>query len=103
MYMKYVMFAPLYRQEMGWKEKGVILDRITMANWVIYCATNYMKPLYERLHSELLQRDMIHADEVPCQMLHEDGRTARQKCYLWVYVSIAADLLGVILSISADS
>ena len=97
MYMKYVMFAPLYRQEMDWKEKGVILNRTTMANWVIYCAMNYMKPVYERLHSELLRRDMIHADEVPCQVLHEDGRTARQKSYFWVYLSIEDDLPGIIL------
>lgn len=50
------------------------------------------KALYDnlypsRLHEELLRRDLIHADEVPCQVLHEDGRKATQKSYMWIYQS----------------
>ena len=67
-----------------------------MANWEIYYVMN-LKPVYERLHSELLRRNIIHADEVPCQVLHEDGRTARQKLFFWVYLSIEDALPGIIL------
>ena len=46
-----------------------------------------MEPIYSRLHEELIGRDLIHADEVPCQVLHEDGRKATQKSYMWIYQS----------------
>ena len=50
-------------------------------------ALEYLEPIYSRLHEELLRRDLIHADEVPCQVLHEDGRKATQKSYMWIYQS----------------
>ena len=49
-----------------------------MANWIIYVAENYFYPIYERLHEELLKRDLVHADETTCRVLREKGRTAEQ-------------------------
>ena len=43
--------------------------------------------IYEQLHQHLLERDMIHADETPCQVLKEEGKTAQSKSYMWLYVS----------------
>lgn len=87
MYNKVFMDLPFYRQSKDWKEKGVPLSRDTMANWFNYCAREYFTPLVERMHRELLQRDVIHADEVPCQVLHEEGKDATSKSYMWIYLS----------------
>ena len=87
MYQKYVNSIPLYRQEADWKQLGVKLKRATLANWVIKCGLDYMEPVYERLHQHLLERDILHADEAPCQVLKEDGKTAQTKSYMWLYGS----------------
>ena len=87
MYQKYVNSIPLYRQEADWKQLGVKLPRATLANWVIKCGIDYMEPVYEQLHQYLLERDIIHADETPCQVLKEEGKTAQSKSYMWLYGS----------------
>ena len=87
MYQKYVNSIPLYRQEADWKQLGVKLPRATLANWVIKCGIDYMEPVYERLHQHLLERGIIHADETPCQVLKEEGKTAQSKSYMWLYGS----------------
>lgn len=46
-----------------------------------------MEPVYEQLHRHLLERDIIHADETPCQVLKETGKTAQSKSYMWLYGS----------------
>ena len=88
MYQKYVNSIPLYRQEADWKQLGVKLGRATLANWIIKCGMDHMEPVYKRLHEHLLERGVIHADETPCQVLKEDGKTARQsRSYMWLYGS----------------
>jgi transposase len=57
---KYVMCAPLYRQEQDWKRQGVSLSRQTMANWVIRCAEDWLQPLYERMRIKLLAREVLY-------------------------------------------
>ena len=84
---KYVNSVPLYRQEADWKQLGVKLSRATLANWVIKCGIDYMEPVYGHLHQCLLERDIIHADETPCQVLKEDGKTAQSRSYMWLYGS----------------
>lgn len=49
-------------------------------------------PLYERLHTKLLEKDILHADETTLQVLHEPGRAAETKSYLWLYRTGQADL-----------
>jgi len=97
MYQKYANALPLYRQEQDWKQMGVQLPRATLANWVIHCGLDYMKPVYDLLHQYLLKRDIIHADEVPCQVLKEEGRAATSKSYMWVYASGNDGLPGIVL------
>ena len=58
-----------------------------MANWIIYTAENYFYLIYDRLHEELLKRDLVHADETICQVLREKGRTAEQTSYMWLYTT----------------
>ena len=87
MYMKYAMAVPLYRLEQDLMQQGIRLRRGTMANWIIACSLKYLKPVFERLHEYLKERDIIHADEVPCQVLKEPGREPETKSYMWVYLT----------------
>lgn len=87
MYQKSFLHLPFYRQEKDWKQKGVPLPRETAANWYNSCALEYLLPVYQALHRELLNREVIHADEVPCQVLHEEGKDASSKSYMWIYLS----------------
>lgn len=85
MYQKYVNSIPLYRQEKDWERLGIALTRATMANWIIRCAEDYLIPITEHMHKELLKRDVIHCDETPVQVLKEAGKKPQTKSYMWVY------------------
>ena len=82
---KFVMCAPLYRQELDWNRKHIQISRQTMANWLIRCANDWLTPIYDELHAELLRQDVIQSDETPIQVLHEDGKTAQSKSSIWLY------------------
>ena len=92
-YAKYVMGIPLYRQEKDWAELGVMLNRTTLSNWVITCAVRYVLPLIDRMHELLMKRDIVYADETVIQVLHEEGRRATQKSYMWLICSGKEDNL----------
>ena len=64
MVQKFVMYAPLYRQEQEWNRAGVMLSRQTMSNWVLRVAEDWLRPIYDQLHRRLLQREVLHADEL---------------------------------------
>ena len=85
MYQKYVNAMPLYRQEAAWKQLGVTFSRTTMARWIIRCAEDWLEPLWNAMRQELLQREVLHADETVVQVLKENGKTAQSKSYMWVY------------------
>ncbi len=71
---------PLYRQESIFKQHGIELSYKTMSSWVLRCA-DLLKPVYDRLHAELLKQSVIQADETPIKVIDED----KAKCYMWVY------------------
>ncbi len=85
LHQKFTEGLPLYRQEQEWARQGVTLSRQTLANWVIYAAHEWLRPLYGQLQMVLRRRDIVHADETTVQVLQEDGRTAQQKSYMWLY------------------
>ena len=60
---KYVEGLPLYRQEKQLERMGVGLSRQTMADWMIYGANHWLTHLHKRMHTLLLQHDILHADE----------------------------------------
>lgn len=88
---------PYYRQEFLMQQLGFTLPRETMANWIIYVAENYFYPIYDRLHEELLKRDLVHADETTCRVLREKGRTAEQTSYMWLYTTGNDALAPIVL------
>ena len=84
---KYQFSMPLYRQEQEWKSIGIALSRATLANWVIRSAEDWLMPLVDCMHAELLKQPVIHADETPVQVLNEKGRKNKTKSYMWVYTN----------------
>ena len=86
---KYVDGLPLARQEKIWVREGISLSRATMANWVIQCSENWLKPLYKHMKQELLTHSVIHADETVVQVLKEDGKPATSESRMWLYASAA--------------
>lgn len=97
MYQKYANSMPLYRQEQDWKQLGVFLNRATLANWIIHCATQYFKPLYDHLHRELLKREFLMADETRIQVLHEEERKAENDSFMWLFRSGEDGLPDIVL------
>ena len=87
---------PLYRQEKDWKEYGAAVSRTTLANWIIYSAEHYFRPLYDYFHRQLLQRKFLMADETRVQVLKEPGRSAESQSFMWLYRT-GEDGLPVIL------
>jgi len=82
---KFVMGVPLYRQEQDFQRDGILLSRQTMSGWLIRCTEDWLTPLYERMKIHLLEREVLHGDETTLQVLHEPGKTAQSKSYMWMY------------------
>lgn len=85
MVQKFVMGSPLYRQEKELNRQGIALSRQTMSNWILKSAEDYLTPVYEQLHRELLKRDVLHADETTLQVLHEPGKKPQSESFMWLY------------------
>jgi transposase len=94
---KYVLALPLYRQEQEFERLGIEIPRQNMANWVIYGANKWLKPIFELLKSELIKQGILHADETTVQVVKEDGREAKQTSYMWLYRSSAKSEKPIIL------
>jgi transposase len=83
MWPKYVGCQPLYRQEQDWTRLGHSLSRQTMANWMIYDAEQWLKPVVAERY--LLKQEVLHADETTLQVLKEAGKAAQSESYMWLY------------------
>ena len=89
---KYEEALPLYRQEQQFQHQGLEITRQTMARWMIEGSKRWLTPLYERMQEILRTMDVLHADETELQVLHEEGRPASRKSYMWHYASGACEL-----------
>ena len=87
MYQKFCNGLPYCRQEKDWKQYGAAITRATMANWVIRNSEAFFLPMYEYFHRKLLEREFAMADETPLQVLHEPGRRAQTRSYMWLFRS----------------
>jgi len=77
---KYQYALPLYRQESIFKQYGIELSRKTMSSWMLAITPQLMRIINE-LKTTLRQQPVIHADETPLKVVHED----KSQCYMWVY------------------
>lgn len=82
---KYTMALPLYRQEQEWKQRGILLSRQTMSNWLLKAGEDWLIPICEEMKKQLLSNNVLHADETTVQVLNEPGKKAQQKSYMWLY------------------
>ena len=85
MVQKFVMYSPLYRQEQEWGRQGLRLSRQVMSHWLLRAAEDWLAPIYQELHRELVGRDVLHGDETTLQVLKEPGKSAQSKSYMWLY------------------
>ena len=97
MYQKYMLSVPLYRQERDFRRMGVALRRNTMAYWVIRSADYWLKPLYDRMHRQLLKCGIIMSDETTWQVNKEKGKKASSKSYIWIHRSGSGEDPPIIL------
>lgn len=84
---KYSQAIPLYRQEKQWQHFGIDLSRQNLSNWMIHGANNWLIHIYRRLHEHLVNEDILHGDETTLQVLKEDGRSAQNKSYIWLFAT----------------
>lgn len=82
---KYLNGMPLKRQEAEFNRNGVNLDRQKMAYWVVKCSEFYLSLIYDEMKRQLMRCPYNQADETSVQVLHEDGRKATTKSWMWVY------------------
>lgn len=83
-YRKYGLYIPLYRQEQDFLQQSAPIGRASMTHWIITAAQEYIQPMYDYFHQELLKRRFLMMDETPVQVLKEDGRRAQSKSYFWL-------------------
>ncbi len=81
---KFIDATPLYRQQQQWKRLGIDLGRSLLSSWVVKCGT-LLFCLWELMQQDLQASDYVQADETPVQVLHEEGRLASQKSYMWLF------------------
>ena len=81
---KYSCGLPLYRMEQDFLRMGLNLSRQNLSNWII-AGAGLLGALGKKLKEELLENEVLMADETPIQVLHEPGKTPQSKSYMWVY------------------
>lgn len=84
---KYVNALPLERQSKAYKTNGINISTNTMANWVIKSCDYYLSLIYDRLHQQIYNSNVIHADESPVKTMRIDNTKIKngKKTYMWVY------------------
>lgn len=84
---KYVNALPLDRQSRAYKTNGINLSTNTLANWVIKSCDYYLSLIYDRLHEQIYNSKVIHADESPVKTMRIDNAKIKngKKTYMWVY------------------
>ena len=56
-----------------------------MSHWLLRAAEDWLVPIYQALHRELLKQEVLHGDETTLQVLKEPGKSAVSKSYMWLY------------------
>lgn len=84
MYQKFMLGVPFSRQEKDWLQIGLVLPRSNMANWVIKCSEEWLTPIYDRIHKELLKCNSLHMDETRIQCNKEPGKNPSSDSFMWI-------------------
>lgn len=63
-----------------------------MAHWTIRCSDEWLMPVYDRIHQELIQKcEILHMDETRIQVNKENGKKASSDSFMWVLQSGACE------------
>jgi transposase len=98
---KFLDHLPLYRQEHIFERAGLAIARSTLAQWVGECGAQ-LQPLVDALTAELLEHDVLHADETPVAML-KPGNGKTHRAYLWSYCTTSFNPMRAVVFDFADS
>ena len=49
---------------------------------------DWLRPVYDQLHQELVGREVLHADQTTLQVLRKPGKSAQSKSYMWLYRTV---------------
>ncbi|MBE0474813.1 MAG: IS66 family transposase [Rhodoferax sp.] len=79
---KYDDHLPLYRQNEIYARSGVDISGSTLADWVGACGVA-LAPIAQALKAQLLQCQVLHADESPITIL--GGKGDKKRGYIWAY------------------
>jgi transposase len=97
---KFADHLPLYRQTPIFARAGLAIASSTLGAWVGVCGLR-LQPLVDALHQEILDQEVLHADETPVQML-SPGKKKTHRAYLWAYAPPRfADLQAVVYDFTA--
>ena len=80
---KFEDHLPYFRQEKQFKRIGVRICRQDMANWQQMSYKN-IAPLFNLIEQAVKSGSKIQMDEVPVQVMREEGRANTQKSYIWL-------------------
>jgi transposase len=81
---KFADHLPLYRQAEILGRQSINISRQILSQWTTKCGLA-LKPLYEKLKSEVLNSKNLFIDEVPVDML-KPGNGKVHQAYMWVIV-----------------
>ncbi|MES2952480.1 MAG: IS66 family transposase [Pseudomonadota bacterium] len=82
---KFADHLPLYRQEAIFGRAGLAIPRSTLGAWVGSCGVQ-LQALADALKDDILTQSVVHADEIPVQML-KPGTGKTHRAYLWAYAA----------------
>lgn len=94
-YQKYVSGTPLYRQLKDWHRLGWQVCEATLADWVIHGADK-LKPLYDLLHTKIIERPYLQGDETVVKVLREPGKKPTAESRMWIQRTVKKDPLQII-------
>ena len=79
---KYCDHVPLHRMSGIFKRHGVHLPKQTMWDMLVKVDELVAQPVLKQMREELLESEVLHADETPVPVTNEDG-TGSRKGYVW--------------------
>jgi len=89
---------PLDRQVKKYKKRfGVDFTSTTFSSWMIRASQLRLQPVIDRLKELQMSAGYIHADETTLQVLNENGKTAKQKSYIWLSIATINTMNTIVL------
>ncbi len=79
---KYCDHLPLHRLSGIFKRHGVHLPKQTMWDMLVKVDELVAQPVLRQMREELLESEILHADETPVMVCHEDGKGS-SRGYVW--------------------